>query len=87
MEGSSWHCTEGRDQEDPQEKEIQKSKTVVWGGLTNSWEKKRSQRQRRKGNIYWSVYRVTRISRRDLKKSPLKWTMQRSRGKQQNGKD
>ena len=25
---------------------------VVWGGLTNSWEKKRSERQRRKGKIY-----------------------------------
>ena len=26
----------------PTEKEIQKGKMVVWGGLTNSWEKKRS---------------------------------------------
>ena len=25
---------------------------VVWGGVTNSWEKKRSERQRRKGEIY-----------------------------------
>ena len=25
---------------------------VVWGGLTNSWEKKRRKRQRRKGKIY-----------------------------------
>ena len=24
----------------PQEKEMQKSKMAVWGGLTNSWEKK-----------------------------------------------
>ena len=24
---------------------------AVWGGLTNSWEKKRSEKQRRKGNI------------------------------------
>ena len=26
--------------EHPQEKEMQKGKIVVWGGLTNSWEKK-----------------------------------------------
>ena len=28
-----------------------KSKTAVWGGLTNSCEKKRSKKQRRKGKI------------------------------------
>ena len=28
-----------------------KSKMAVWGGLTNSCEKKRSEKQRRKGNI------------------------------------
>ena len=32
----------------PQEKEIQQGKMVIWGGLTNSWEKKRSERQRGK---------------------------------------
>ena len=35
-----WHCTEGSDQDHSQEKEIQKGKMVVWGGLTNSWEKR-----------------------------------------------
>ena len=34
-----------------QEKEMQKSKMYVWGGLTNSCEKKRSKKQRRKGKI------------------------------------
>ena len=29
------------DQDDPQEKEMQKGKMVVWGGFTNSWEKER----------------------------------------------
>ena len=33
-------------------KERQKGKMVVSGGLTNSCEKKRSERQRRKGKIY-----------------------------------
>ena len=33
-------------------KKIWKGKMVVWGGLTTSYEKKRSKRQRRKGKIY-----------------------------------
>ena len=32
--------------------EMQKSKMAVWGGLTNSCEKERSETQRRKGKIY-----------------------------------
>ena len=40
---------------------------VVWGSLTNSWEKKRSERQRRKGKIYPFECRVPRIARRDKK--------------------
>ena len=34
-----------------QPKEIQKSKMAVWGGFTKSCEKKRSEKQRRKGKI------------------------------------
>ena len=51
MDRDLWHCTRDRDQDYPQEKEIHKSKIAVWGGLTNSCEKKRSQKQRRKGKI------------------------------------
>jgi len=32
-------------------KEMQKSKMALWGGLTNSCEKKSSKKQRRKGKI------------------------------------
>ena len=35
----------------PMEKEMQKSKMAVWGGLTNSCDKKRGEKQRRKGKI------------------------------------
>ena len=35
----------------PMEKKCKKSKMAVWGGLTNSWEKKRGKKQRRKGKI------------------------------------
>ena len=51
MDGGSWQCTGDRNQDHPQEKEMQKGKMAVWGGLTNSWEKKRSKKQRRKGKI------------------------------------
>ena len=45
MDGGSWHCMEGGDQNYPQEKEMKKSKMAVWGGLTNICEKKRSKKQ------------------------------------------
>ena len=32
-------------------KKMQKSKIAVWGGLTNSCEKKRSKKQKRKGKL------------------------------------
>ena len=40
-----------QDQDHPIGKEMQKSKMAVWGGLTNSCEKKRSEKQMRKGKI------------------------------------
>ena len=47
-----------------------KSKMVVWGGLTNSCEKKRSERQRRKGKIYPFECRVPKNSKEDKKALP-----------------
>ena len=44
-------CTGDREWDHPQEKEMQKSKMAVWGGLTNSCEKKRSKKERKKGKI------------------------------------
>ena len=35
----------------PMEKKCKKRKMTVWGGLTNSCEKKRIEKQRRKGKI------------------------------------
>ena len=40
-----------QEQDHPQGKEMQKGKMAVWGGLTNSCEKKRSEKQRRKLTI------------------------------------
>ena len=41
---------------------VKKAKWVSWGSLTNSWEKKTSKRQRRKGKIYPSECRVLKNS-------------------------
>ena len=35
----------------PMEKKCKKAKMAVWGGLTNSYEKERGKKQRRKGKI------------------------------------
>ena len=40
---------------------------AVWGGLTNSCEKKRREKQRRKGMIYHFNAEFQRIARRDKK--------------------
>ena len=51
MDGGSWHCIGGSYQDHPQEKEMQKGKTVVWESLTNSCEKKGSERQDERKDI------------------------------------
>ena len=48
-------------------KKMQKSKMAVWGGLTNSCEKKRSKKQRRKGKMYPFEFRVPKNSEREKK--------------------
>ena len=52
----------------PMEKKLQKSKMAVWGGLTNSCEKKRSEKQRRKDKHLNVEFQ--RIARRDKKAFP-----------------
>ena len=63
MDGGSWHCTADRDQDHPYGKEMQKSKMAVWGGLTNSCGKKRSEKQRKKGKIDPFECRVSKNSK------------------------
>ena len=54
---------------------------AVWGGLTNSCEKKRGEKER-----YKHLNAVTKNSKK-RQESLLQRSMQRNRGKQQNGKD
>ena len=63
MDRDSWHCTGDRDQNNPQEKEMQKSKMALWRGLTNNCENKRCEKQRRKGKIYPFECRVPKNSK------------------------
>ena len=68
---------------------MQKGKMVVWRGLKNSWEKKIRKGKGEKEKYVHLNAEFQRIASRDLKKKKIlpKWTMQRDRGKQQNGKD
>ena len=63
MDRGSWLGIWVSDQDHPQEKWMQQGKMVVWGGLTNSWEKKRWGRQRRKGKIHPFECRVPKNSK------------------------
>ena len=56
-----------RDQDHPHGKEMQKSKMAVQGGLTNSCEKKRSEKQRRKERYKHLNAEFQRTARRDKK--------------------
>ena len=63
MDGSSFDCIRGSDQDHNQENEMQKGKMVVLGGLTDSCENKRRGRQRRKGKLYPLECRVPKNSK------------------------
>ena len=63
MDGRMKHCTGDGDQDHTHGKEMQKSKMADLGGLTNSCEKKGSEKQRRKGKIYPFECRVAKNSK------------------------
>ena len=58
---------------------------VVWGGLTNSCEKKRSETKGEKERYKHLNAEFQRIARRD-KKAFFRDQCKKKRGKQQNGK-
>ena len=67
MDGGLWHCTGDRSKNHLQEKEMQKSKMAIWGGLANSYEKKRSKIKREKERYTHLNAEFQRIARRDPK--------------------
>ena len=67
MDRSLWHCIRGRDQDHAQEKEMQKSKMAVSGGLTNSCERKEAKSKGEKERYTHLNAEFQRIARRDKK--------------------
>jgi len=65
---------------------MQKSNMAVWGGLTNSCEKREAKSKGEKERYKHLNAEFQRIARRH-KKAFFSDSMQRNRGKQQNGKD
>ena len=51
MDGGSWHCTGGRDQDHPQEKEMQKGKMVVSEDLQIAEKRREAKRKGEKEKI------------------------------------
>ena len=64
----------------PMEKKCKKAKMAIWGGLTNSCEKKRNEKQKRKEKIYPLECRVPKTIK-ERKESLPQQSMQRNRGK------
>ena len=67
MDGALWHCTGDRDQDHPQEKEIQESKMAIWGGLTQLWKKEKQKAKKKKERYTHLDAEFQRIARRDKK--------------------
>ena len=67
MDGGSWHCTGGRDQDHLQEKEMQKGKMIDLGGLTNSWERREVKDKGEKERYTHLNAEFQRIARRGKK--------------------
>ena len=68
MDGGSWHCIGGSDQDHAQEKEMQKGKMVFLGGLINSWEKKKNVKGKGEKERYTYLNaECQRVARRDKK--------------------
>ena len=68
MDGGSWHCIGGRDQDHPQEKDMQKGKMVFLGGLKIA-EKRREVKGKREREICTQLNAefLRIIARRDKK--------------------
>ena len=61
------HCTGSSDQDHPQEKEMQKGKMAVWGGLTNRWERRKVKGKGEKEGYIHLNAEFQRIERREKK--------------------
>ena len=60
---------------------------AVWGGLTNSLKRREVKSKGEKERYKHLNAEFQRTARRDKKAFIREWSMERNRGKQQNGKD
>ena len=67
MDGNLWHCTVDRDQDHPQEKEMQKSKIAVWGCLKIAVKRREAKSKGEKERYIHLNAEFQRIARRDKK--------------------
>ena len=80
MDRSSWHGTGHSDQDHYQEKEMQKGKMVVWGGLKTAVKRREVKNKGEKERYIHLNAEFQGIA------SLPQWSVQ-SRGKQWNGKE
>ena len=67
MDGGSWHCTEGSDQDHPQEKEMQKAKWLSEKALQTAEKKREAKGKREKERYTHLNTEFQRIARREKK--------------------
>ena len=81
MDRGSWHCTGDRDHDHPQEKEMQKGKMAVWGGLKKAVKRRKAKSKGEKERYIHLNAEFQRIARRD-KKAFLSDQCKETEGKQ-----
>ena len=67
MDGGSWHCTGDRDQDYPQEKEMQKGKMVAEEALQIAQKRRKAKGKGEKKRYIHLNAEFQRITRRDKK--------------------
>ena len=67
MDRGSWHCTGDRDQDHPQEKEMQKRKMAVWRGLTIAVKRRKAKGKGERERYTHLNEEFQRRARRDKK--------------------
>ena len=83
MDSGSWHCTGDRNQDHPQEKEMKKEKWLSEEALQIAVKRREVKSKGEKERYKHMNAEFQRIARRVIPQQ----SMQRNRGKQQNGKD
>ena len=67
MDGGLLHCIGGRDQDHPQEKQMQKGKMIVWGGLKIAVKRREVKGKGEKERFTHLNAEFWRIAKRDKK--------------------